>query len=199
MDEADAVGQSELCECSLNGHENSTADHWVCISVDTGAGSPVWPAGVDYGRELPATSTKKFRTATGEVIDGGRLCRVTGRTEYGQDLAFGGCRTPGRKPLLSVGDFTDKGNAALMIGDKGFLLTKGSPALHALEEAFMDAASRSGHAGVVELEKKSGIYNLCVQHDVAPDDARDLCASSSSCTTQRSSSMPTTGFGRPGQ
>ena len=111
----------------LDGHENSTADHWVCINVDTGAGSTVCPDGVDYGRDLPATYTKKFRTATGEVIDGGRLCRVTSRTEYGQDLAFGGCRAPVRIPLLFVGDLTGKGNAALMIGDKGFLLTEVAP------------------------------------------------------------------------
>ena len=174
----------------MNGHEDSTAEHWVCINVDTGAGSTFWPAGVDYGRDLPATSTKRFRTATGEVIDGGRLCRVTGRAEYGQDLAFGGCRALVRKPLLSVGDLTDKGNAALMFGDKGFLLTKGSPALRALEEALLEAASRSGYAGVVELEKKNGIYNLWVQHDVVPNGARDLCASSSSYP-------PTTGFARP--
>ena len=158
--------------------------------MDTGAGSTVWPAGVDYGRDLPATSTKRFRTATGEVIDGGRLCRGTGRTEYGQDLAFGGCGAPVRKPLLSVGELTDKGNAALMIGDRGFLLTKGSPALPALGKAFSQAASKSGYAGVVELGKKNGIYNLWVQHDVVPDGARDLCASSSS-------SPPTAGFARP--
>ena len=137
----------------MNGHEDSTAEHWVCINVDTGAGSIVWPAGIAYGRDLSAKYTKKFRTATGEVIDGGRLCRVTGRTEYGQDLSFGGCRAPGRKPLLSVGEFTDKGNAALMIGDKGFLLAKGSPALLALEEAFSATVSQSEHVGVVELGK----------------------------------------------
>ena len=51
---------------------------WIKIGVDTGAGKTAWPQSVTYGKKLPGDSDLTFRTATGELVKGGKRLHVEG-------------------------------------------------------------------------------------------------------------------------
>ena len=70
-----------------------------------------------------------------------------------------GEKTSVHKPLLSVGDVTDKGHAVWMDGDTGYIVQRGSPILDEMRAVF----NKHSWDDVIDLKKERGVYNLYVQ------------------------------------
>ena len=45
---------------------------WIKIGVDTGAGKTAWPQSITYGTMILGDRDLTFRTATGELVKGGK-------------------------------------------------------------------------------------------------------------------------------
>ncbi|CAK0892249.1 unnamed protein product, partial [Prorocentrum cordatum] len=133
---------------------------WVAINVDTGAGGTVWPADADYaGERAPGLSGRTHRIATGELVEGQGRFKIRGVDAWGHNLQMVGEQTSVHKPLLSVGDVTDKGHAVWLDGDAGYIFQRGSPIPDEMRAVF----SKYSWGGVIELNKERGVYNLYVQ------------------------------------
>ena len=85
------------------------------------------------------------------------------KTFWGQRLGMKGVLAPVCKPLLSVGEVTTKGGAAIMLDDLGYLLTPHSSILKDLRSWLAEEVSKAKHGHVVELHKERNVYNLYVQ------------------------------------
>ena len=77
---------------------------WIKIGVDTGAGKTACPQSVTYGTTIPGDSDLTFRTATGELVNGGKRLHVVVCDDWGSNLRVRGVQAPVCKPLLSVGE-----------------------------------------------------------------------------------------------
>ena len=64
----DAVQESE----KVRGSE------WIKIGVDTGAGKTAWPQSITYGTMIAGDGDLTFRTATGELVKGGKRMQIVG-------------------------------------------------------------------------------------------------------------------------
>ena len=73
---------------------------WIKIGVDTGAGKTAWPQSITYGKTIPGDSDLTFRTATGELVKGGKRLHVEGCDDWGSNLRVRGVQAPVCKPLL---------------------------------------------------------------------------------------------------
>ena len=99
---------------------------WIKIGVDTGAGKSAWPQSITYGTTIPVDSDLTFRTATGELVKGGKRMQVAGCDDWGLNLRVQGVQAPMCKPLLSVGQYTTMGGVTVLYGDKGYMFHKRS-------------------------------------------------------------------------
>ena len=52
--------------------EKMRGSEWIKIGVDTGARKTAWPQSITYGTTIPGDSDLTFRTATGELVKGGK-------------------------------------------------------------------------------------------------------------------------------
>ena len=85
----------------------------IKIGVDTGAGKTAWPQSVTHGKKLPGHVDLTFRTATGELVKGGKRLHVEGCDDWGSNLRVRGVQAPVCKPLLSVGEYTTMGGVTV--------------------------------------------------------------------------------------
>ena len=84
-----------------------------------------------------------LRTATGKLVKlGKRLCGE-GCNAWRGNLQVRGVQAPVCKPLLSVGEYTTMGGAAVMYGDKGYLFRKGSNVAKKMESWVLKEISSS--------------------------------------------------------
>ena len=74
-----------------------------------------------------------------------------------------GEKTSVRKPLLSAGDVTDKGQALWLNGNVGYIIQKDSPVLTAMRTCFERVCEQYSWNGAIDLTKERGVYNLYVQ------------------------------------
>ena len=107
------------CSCEVRGSE------WIEIGVHTGAGKTAWPQSGTYGTTIPGDSDLTFRTATGELVKGGKRMHVVGCDDWGSNLRVRGVQAPVCKPLLSVGEYTTMGGVTVLYGDKGYMFHRG--------------------------------------------------------------------------
>ena len=98
------------------GSEWMRGSEWIKIGVDTGAGKTAWPQGAPHG-----DSDLTFRTATGELVKGGKRLHVVGCDDWGSNLRVRGVQAPVCKPLLSVGEYTTTGGDTVLYGDTGYM------------------------------------------------------------------------------
>ena len=150
--------------------DETTNAEWVKIAVDTGAGATAWPEHATYGTKLKTSRGMQFRTATGEIVDAGMDYHVAGWDAWGQKLGMKGVLAPVCKPLLSVGEVTTKGGAAIMLDEVGYLLTPQSRVLKQLRGWLEKEVAKAKPGDVVELHKERNVYNLYVQAA-----AQDMC------------------------
>ena len=96
--------------CYLDAHAVEVqGSEWIKIGVDTVAGKTAWPQSVTYGKMIPGDSDLTFRTATGEIVKGGKRLHVEGCDDWGKNLRVRGGQAPVCKPLLSVVEYTTMG------------------------------------------------------------------------------------------
>ena len=148
---------------------------YTLVNVDTGAGASAWPS--DWSAK-PLSSSRgiRFRTATGEYVEGGRDVQVTATDEYDQKVRFKAVATGVHKPLLSAGEIVDKGNMILLYADGGYLFKADSALGNAVRRKFEEKASKTDYKGTVRLHKQRGVYNLKVKLDPECSTAtHDLC------------------------
>ena len=61
---------------ALQESEKMRGSEWIKIGVDTGAGKTAWPQSITYGTMILGDSDLAFRTATGELVKGGKRCKL---------------------------------------------------------------------------------------------------------------------------
>ena len=105
---------------ALQESEKMRGSEGIKIGVDTGAGKTAWPQSITYGTTIPGDSDLTFRTATGELVRGGKRVHVAGCDDWGSNLRVQGVQAPVCKPLLSVGEYTTMGGVTVLYGDKGY-------------------------------------------------------------------------------
>ena len=101
--------------------EKMRGSEWIKIGVDTGAGKTARPQSITYGKTILGDSDLTFRTATRELVKGGKRMHVEGCDDWGSNL-----RVRGVQALVSVGEFTTMGGVTVLYGDKGYRFHKGS-------------------------------------------------------------------------
>ena len=70
--------------------EKMRRSEWIKIGVDTGTGKTAWPQSITYGRTIPGDSDLTFRSATGELVKGGKRMHVVGCDDWGSNLRVRG-------------------------------------------------------------------------------------------------------------
>ena len=98
---------------------------WVKIGVDTGAGKTAWPQSITYGKTILGDIDLTFRTATGELVKGGKRSHVEVAT-IGDPIRVRSVQALICEPLLSVGEHTTTDGVIVLHGDKGYMFHKGS-------------------------------------------------------------------------
>ena len=101
--------------------EKMRGSEWIKIG-----GKTAWPQSITYETTIPGDSDLTFRTATGELVKGGKRMHVVGCDDWGSNLRIRGVQAPVCKPLLSVGEYTTTGGVTVLYGDKGYMFHKGS-------------------------------------------------------------------------
>ena len=111
---------------ALQESEKVRGSEWIKTGVDTGAGKTAWPQSITYGTTILGDTDLTFRTATGELVKGGKGMQVAGCDNWVLNLRVRGVQAPGCKLLLSVGENTTKGGVTVLYGDRGYMFHKGS-------------------------------------------------------------------------
>ena len=106
---------------ALQESEKMRGSEWIKIGVDTGAGKTAWPQSITYGTTIPGDSDLTFRTATGELVKGGKRVQVTGCDDWESNLRVRGVQSPVYKPFMSFGEYTTMGGVTVLYGDKGYM------------------------------------------------------------------------------
>ena len=107
--EIDEFSMTYLNVDVLQESEKMRGSEWIKIGVDTGAGKTAWPQRNTYGTTIPGGHDFTFRTATGELVKGGKRMHVVGCDDWGSNLRVRGVQTPVCKPQLYVGEYTTMG------------------------------------------------------------------------------------------
>ena len=123
--EIDEFSMTFLNVDALQESEKVRGSEWIKIGFDTGAGKTAWPQSITYGTTILGDSDLAFRTATGELVKGGKRMQVAGCDDWGLNLRVRGVQAPVCKPL-SVGEYTTMGGVSVLYGDKGYMFHKGS-------------------------------------------------------------------------
>ena len=109
---------------ALQESEKMRGSIWIKTGVDTGAGKTAWPQSITCGTTIPGDSDLTFRTATGELVKGGKRVPVAG--DWRSNHRIRGVQAPVCKPLFSVGEYTTMGGVTVLHGDKGYMFHIGS-------------------------------------------------------------------------
>ena len=133
---------------------------WIKIGVDTGAGKTAWPQSITYGTTIPGDSDLTFRTATGELVKGGKRVHVAGCDDWGSNLKVRGVQAPVCKPLLSVGEYTTMGGVTVLYGDKGYMFHKGSNVAKKIDAWIQKELRDSQYRGCTVAYKENNVYNV---------------------------------------
>ena len=132
---------------------------WIKIGVDTGAGKTASPQSITYGKTIPGDSDLTFRTATGELVKGGKRMHVVGCDDWGSNLRIRGVQAPVCKPLLSVGEYTTTGGVTVLFGDKGYMFHKGSNVAKKVDAWIQKELRDSQYRGCTVAYKENKVYN----------------------------------------
>ena len=116
--EIDEFSMTYLNVDALQESEKMRGSEWIKIGVDTGAGKTAWPQSITYGTMIPGDSDLTFRTATGELVKGGKRMQIVGCDDWGSNLKVRGVQAPVCKPLLSVGEYTTMGGVTVLYDDE---------------------------------------------------------------------------------
>ena len=62
--------------------EKMRGSEWIKIGVDTGAGKMAWSQSITYGTTIPGDSDLTLRTATGDLVKGGKRVHDVGCDDW---------------------------------------------------------------------------------------------------------------------
>ena len=124
----------------------------------------LWLMNADYACEkVTGPSGRNYKTATGEMVEGGGRFRICCHNVWGHQLHKTGEKMSVHKPLLSAGDVTDKDHAHWSDGNVGYIIQRNSQFLTAVRMCFEKPCKRHSWNGAIDLTKERGVYNLYVQ------------------------------------
>ena len=165
---------------ALQESEKVRGSEWIKIGVDTGAGKTAWPQSITYGTTIPGDSDLTFRTATGELVKGGKRMHVVGCDDWGSNLRIRGVQAPVCKPLLSVGEYTTMGGVTVLYGDKGYMFHKGSNVAKKIDAWVQKELRDSQYRGCTVAYKENNVYNIYMKPRENKIDAMPLSGDSES-------------------
>ena len=121
-----------------------------------------WPQSITYGTTIPGDSDLTFRTATGELVRGGKRMQIEGCDDCGSNLKIRAVQAPVCKPLLSVGEYTTKGGVTVLYGNKRYMFHKGSNVAKKMD-AWVQKEMRDFQYRVctVAYKEKQRVQHLC--------------------------------------
>ena len=178
--EIDDFNMSYLNVDVLQESEKMRGSAWIKVGVDTGAGKTAWPQSITYGTTIPGDSDLTFRTATGELVKGGKRMQIVGCDDWGSNLRIRGVQAPVCKPLLSVGEYTTMGGATVLYGDKGYMFHKGSNAAKKIDAWVQKESRDSQYRGCTVAYKENNVYNIHMRLRENKIDAMPLSGDSES-------------------
>ena len=165
---------------ALQESEKVRGSGWFKIGVDTGAGKTAWPQSITYGTMIPGDSDFTFRTATGELVKGGKRMQIVGCDDWGSNLRIRGVQAPVCKPLLSVGEYTTKGGVTVLYGNKGYTFHKGSTVAKKIDAWVQKELRDSQYRGCTVAYKENNVYNIYMKPRENKIDAMPLSGDSES-------------------
>ena len=115
--EIDEFSMSYLNADAFQQSEKMRGSEWIKIGVDTGAGKTAWPQSITYGTAIPGDSDLTFRTATGELVKGGKRVQVAGCDDWLIESQSSRCSSTGVQTIVSVGEYTTMGVVTVLCGD----------------------------------------------------------------------------------
>ena len=166
--------------------EKMRGSEWIKIGVDTGAGKTAWPHSITYGTTILGDSDLTFRSATGELVKGGKRMHVVGCDDWGSNLRVRGVQAPVCKPLLSIGEYTTMGGVTVSYGDKGYTFHKGSNVAKKIDAWIQKELRDSQYRGCTIAYKENNVYNIYMKPKGNKIDAMPLSGDSESGVAGRS-------------
>ena len=115
---------------------------------------------ITYGKTIPGDSDLTFRTATGELVKGGKQMQIEGCDDWGSNLKIRGVQATVCKPLLSVGEYTTMGGVTVLYGDKGYMFHKGSNVAKKIDVWIQKELRDSQYRGCTVAYKENNVYNI---------------------------------------
>ena len=161
--EIDELSMTYLNVDAFQESEKMRGSEWVKIGVDTGAGKTAWPQSITYGTTILGDSDLTFRTATGELVNGGKRMHVEGCDDWGSNLRVRGVQAPVCKPLLSVGEYTTMGGVTVLCSDKGYMFHKGSNVAKKIDAWIQKEWRDSQYRCCTVAYKANKVYNIYVK------------------------------------
>ena len=79
------IDEFSMTYLNVDAHQESEkmqGSEWIKIGVDTGAGKTAWPQSITYGTTILGDSDLTFRTATGELVKGGKRMQIVGCDDW---------------------------------------------------------------------------------------------------------------------
>ena len=189
---------------------DASPSEWLKLNVDSGAAKTVFPEDANYGTRVEQQKLLSFRTATGEIVPSSGDLMVTSSGENGETLKFKGSLAPVRKPLVSAGDITNKGNDMYYFEDEAYIIAKGTRLQQIMRKAFSDAMrDEKNYNEAITMYKENNIYNMYVKvglssagSPVSPPFSADRLSSAGSPVSSREicpADSPEQGFHRQGR
>ena len=91
--EIDELSMTYLSIDTIQEFEKMQESEWIKIGVDTGAGKTAWPHSITYGTTILGDSDLTFRTATGELVKGGKRMQIVGCDDWRSRCSSTGVQT----------------------------------------------------------------------------------------------------------
>ena len=129
-----------------------------------------------------------FRTATGELVDGGANCYMTGQDENWTSLKLNGASAPVHKVLVSAGDVVRKGHMVLLMDDESFVIYKGTDIMKDVRWLIKRSLMVHRRKGVPPIYCEKGVFNFYVHASGTNASSKALCNQDRTTTTAYSSS-----------
>ena len=165
---------------ALQESEKMRGFEWIEIGVGTGAGKMAWPQSITYGTTILGGGDLTFRTATGELVKGGKRVHVAGCDDWRSNLRVRGVQAPVCKPLLSVGEYTTMGGVTVLYGDKGYMFHNGSIVAKKIDASIQKELRDSQYRGCTVAYKGNNVYNIYMKPRGSKIDAMPLSGDSES-------------------
>ena len=134
---------------------------------------------ITYGTTIPGDSDLTFRTATGELVKGGKRLHVVG-CDGDPNLRVRGVQAPVCKPLLSVGEYTTTGGVTVLCGDKGYMVHKGSNVAKKNDAWIQKELRDCQYRGCTVAYEENNVYHIYMKPRGNKIDAMPLSGDSES-------------------